>query len=597
MKISSSWLGLISCFFCLPIVSSATARTWHVPADAPTIQAGIDSTAAGDTVQVTCGTYFEHDIALKSGITLSGETGDPRCVVLDAQTQGRVLDCTDLTQAVGIAGITLRGGHTSEGWFEDMGGGLRCRNSSAQIRDCIFRDNAARIGAGVGIFESQAVMINCTFVTNSATDEDWAGGGGFWGRDSTAEFHNCAFISNFASTPGNLDLPGDGGGVFCNNTQLTLTDCTFQGNISRGGGGGLYTVTCSTSLLTRCHFEGNESQWGGALYLEESHPRLQGCTFRENTANMAGAILIGRNSVPELNACDFQLNAATTWCGGAVACWESRPVFRTCTFSGNTSATHGGGLSCGDSQPYLEDSVFFANTTPGSGGAISCLTAVYLTLINCTLVANSAGSGGGIFCDYNAAVTLERTIIAFSSLGKSVAGATGSAYWLACCDIYGNVGGDWVRCIVDQFGVAGNFSADPCFCNLEGGDFTLHTHSPCLPGNHPDGDDCGLLGAWGEGCSVTGLAGELPPIVELARAYPNPFNSGTTLEFALARSGHVRLDIFDLTGRRVTSLVDREMPAGWHRVTWRAVQQASGLYFAQFTAHGQTMIQRLVLAR
>ncbi|RPJ41534.1 MAG: hypothetical protein EHM19_11710 [Candidatus Latescibacterota bacterium] len=56
-------------------------------------------------------------------------------------------------------------------------------------------------------------------------------------------------------------------------------------------------------------------------------------------------------------------------------------------------------------------------------------------------------------------------------------------------------------CIREQYGVNGNFSADPLFCDAPLGDFTLAATSPCLPGHHPDGDDCDLVGALGEGCA------------------------------------------------------------------------------------------------
>jgi hypothetical protein len=72
---------------------------------------------------------------------------------------------------------------------------------------------------------------------------------------------------------------------------------------------------------------------------------------------------------------------------------------------------------------------------------------------------------------------------------------------LSCCDLFGNAGGDWVVGIADQEGIRGNFAADPLFCDPENGDLTLRSDSPCLPGNHPGGAACGLIGALGEGCA------------------------------------------------------------------------------------------------
>ncbi len=68
---------------------------------------------------------------------------------------------------------------------------------------------------------------------------------------------------------------------------------------------------------------------------------------------------------------------------------------------------------------------------------------------------------------------------------------------LSCCNVYGNVGGDWVDCIAGQYGINGNLSEDPLFCDLYNDDLTLCGNSPCLP----DSNDCEvLIGAYGEGC-------------------------------------------------------------------------------------------------
>jgi hypothetical protein len=65
--------------------------------------------------------------------------------------------------------------------------------------------------------------------------------------------------------------------------------------------------------------------------------------------------------------------------------------------------------------------------------------------------------------------------------------------------VYGNAGGDWVGCIEDQYGINGNISEDPLFCDPETGDFRLQEGSPCGPFSPPN-EECDLIGAWPVGC-------------------------------------------------------------------------------------------------
>jgi|GEM_PF-5157442 len=62
-----STAAVVPSILLLAISSTVQAVTWDVPADAPTIQAGIDSASAGDTVLVACGTYYEHCVTGSAG--------------------------------------------------------------------------------------------------------------------------------------------------------------------------------------------------------------------------------------------------------------------------------------------------------------------------------------------------------------------------------------------------------------------------------------------------------------------------------------------------------------------------------------------------
>jgi hypothetical protein len=76
----------------------------------------------------------------------------------------------------------------------------------------------------------------------------------------------------------------------------------------------------------------------------------------------------------------------------------------------------------------------------------------------------------------------------------------------------------------------------------------------------------------------------LPARLDLSQNYPNPFNPSTVIAFSLPRAGHVRLDVFNLLGQKVRTVVSHDYPAGNHRVIWDGTDDdghkvSSGVYF------------------
>ena len=82
--------------------------------------------------------------------------------------------------------------------------------------------------------------------------------------------------------------------------------------------------------------------------------------------------------------------------------------------------------------------------------------------------------------------------------------------------------------------------------------------------------------------------------------YPNPFRDETIISFSIAESGFVTLDIYDLKGNKVVSLINEQMPAGTQTKNWNANNQSgirltSGTYFVKLEAGKHTKIQKMVL--
>ena len=89
----------------------------------------------------------------------------------------------------------------------------------------------------------------------------------------------------------------------------------------------------------------------------------------------------------------------------------------------------------------------------------------------------------------------------------------------------------------------------------------------------------------------------LPASYDLEQNYPNPFNPATTIRYAIPRAGLVRLEIFDVLGRRVAVLVDGYQEPGIHEIVWDAQDIASGVYFYRLTSAGYNAIKRMILVR
>jgi glycosidase len=88
-----------------------------------------------------------------------------------------------------------------------------------------------------------------------------------------------------------------------------------------------------------------------------------------------------------------------------------------------------------------------------------------------------------------------------------------------------------------------------------------------------------------------------PAAFQLDAAQPNPFAASTTLAFAIPAAGAVRLEVFDVLGRRVAVLVDERLRAGSYQGTLSAAGLPSGVYVARLTAAGRTATTKLTLAR
>jgi hypothetical protein len=93
-----------------------------------------------------------------------------------------------------------------------------------------------------------------------------------------------------------------------------------------------------------------------------------------------------------------------------------------------------------------------------------------------------------------------------------------------------------------------------------------------------------------------------PSVFELMQNYPNPFNPQTTIQFSLPKEAVVNLEIYDILGRKVKSLVSGSLPAGGHSAVWDGTdrngkQVSSGIYFYHLRAGTLTQTRKMALVK
>ena len=83
----------------------------------------------------------------------------------------------------------------------------------------------------------------------------------------------------------------------------------------------------------------------------------------------------------------------------------------------------------------------------------------------------------------------------------------------------------------------------------------------------------------------------------LSQNYPNPFNPETVIRYSIPQAEEVSLVVYNLIGEKVALLINGNMPAGNHGVTWDAANLPSGIYFYRLQAGDFVQTRKMVLLK
>jgi len=259
---------------------------WYVHPDSilNSVQAGLDSCAAGDTVLVGAGIYYENIIwPYLQGIRFISEHG-PDTTVIDGNEDGSVINLSLMQEdsTTVIHGFTIQNGYAWLGggiysvggkpvisnniitnntceWPTDehgiqhadgpppQGGGIYTEWSSAVITDNIITDNSAQNGGGIACF-CDAANISTTIINNTIVSNTANNGGGIY---MDCPFTMCVIRENTIS----WNTAYNGGGIACYyvfQPLLTISKNMITHNTADSAGGGIWCYLASKPLIDSC---------------------------------------------------------------------------------------------------------------------------------------------------------------------------------------------------------------------------------------------------------------------------------------------------------------------------------------------------------
>jgi len=393
----------------------------------------------------------------------------------------------------------------------------------------------------------------------------------------------------------------EGGGLYLSNSNPYLENVTIALNIANGNGGGICCRDSSNLNLTEVDILANDSGGrGGGLYIELSNPNIENTSIRFNTSLTNGGGFEASGSSFNLINSTVQGNTAGSN-GGGICIFNSTPYLENVIISGNSSVD--GALWIKETSIELNHVVISDNNERG----INIYYYSYLELINSTIANNNEQ---GIYSYLHTDINVKNSIIYGNSYGIYVNDWSPGNTSITYSDIYNNQSGSCYNC---SLGV-GCIQTDPLFVNQISGDYHLSwtnfpisdsTKSPCIdagdPNSPPDPDGTVAdMGAYYFNQNVSIDEPEQSTEFNLTN-YPNPINSNTsnlTVSFSIHKPGKVKIQLFNIKGQLVSTLLDEERNVGEHSISSTVDNLSSGIYFTNLIIDGvEKEVSKVVVLR
>jgi len=491
-----------------------------------TIQFGIEASLDGDTVIVQPGTYFENinfngkNIVVSSLEIVTNDTSYISSTIIDGNQTARVATFTTAEDSTAVLnGLTVYNGNNNSVSDPDIkGGGIYCEDASPTLSKLRIIGNTAHFGGGLYLDNSNSRLINLEIVSNTA---DTDGGGLYLSNCTNVRIENSSINNNTANMDGSggngfgggvkswqsggifnevvishNEALSKGGGLYLDDSNLSLINMIINGNSTANDGGGIYLTDNLISVITNVEIASNTAGSGGGLYSNNARITIDNCVILSNEATDLGGGICSQNNT-ELTVLNSSIveNISLDGSGGGMLTSISSGSLSNCIVRGNSAFSSGGGLLMQSStEPWVLDNVLIAsNTTQGIGagywhnGGSSILT-------NCTIANNTATENAGGYIGVYGANTIFENCILANNVPQQVylyPDGESSIATFSYTDIEGGQDGIITNDNGTVNWLSGNLNSDPLFINPLASDFHLQNSSPCIDAGNPDLNDNG----------------------------------------------------------------------------------------------------------
>ena len=429
--------------------------------------------------------------------------------------------------------------------------------------------------------------------TSAEKDSTWRGI--HFRADASASdssvFDYCVFNS-VSLTQEDSDNNLNGVLSFTGDNLVRISRSQFHDNVSYKAGAVFFEDLTNKAVLKENRFISNNAySYGGVLYVYKAEVLAENNEYTSNTAFFGGAVYCAYGAVYESINNRYSGNTAERN-GGACYLVQADVMFINNVVDSNI-ARYGAGLATSNTTIDITNNTFSHNRASFYGGAF------YLTWYTKASVGNSIIWG-------NTADSSGSQVYFF---GKDVE----ADFWYS--DIQGDSSafeGDTALVVYTD-----NINQDPQFVLSGENPYNLNEDSPCVNAGIADTSERGDyieidllgnprvrqgridMGAY-ETSFSTAIESEnnrLPRQSRLYANYPNPFNPSTVIAYDVAKTGKVRLRVYNTLGQMVKELVNARQSAGHYKVDFNAAGLSSGVYFYQLKVGSLLQTRKMILLR